>query len=91
MVQHNGKKQHFTINSATPSNPANRTLESIYHKFNFIFSVTPEVNLDMHPCGLDREHPRAKKLTQRLTEWCESNIAEKNVVPPAVTDDCGAA
>ena len=66
MVQNNGNIQHFTINSATPSNPANRTLESIYHTFNFIFSVRPEVNLDVHPCGLDHicEHPHATKLTQ---------------------------
>ena len=74
MVQQNGNKQHFTINSATPTNPANRTLESIYHTFNFIFSVRPEVNLDVHPCELDRicEHPRAMKLTQGLKEWCVS-------------------
>jgi len=72
MVQQNGNKQHFTINSATPSNPANRTLESIYHTFKFVSSVRPDVNLDVHPCGLDRicKHPCATKITQRLTEWC---------------------
>jgi len=68
MVQQNGNKQHFTINSATSSNPANRTLESIYHTLKFVFSVRPEVNLDVHPRGLDRicEHPLAMKLTQQL-------------------------
>ena len=45
---------NFRINSATPSNPANRTPESIYHTFHFVFSVRPEVNFDVHPCGLDR-------------------------------------
>ena len=74
MVQQNGNKQHFTINSATPSNPAIRTLQSIYHTINFVFSVRPEVNLDVHQCGLDHicEYPRGTKLTQRLTEWCVS-------------------
>ena len=52
MVQTNGNKQDFTINSATPSNPANRTLESIYQTFDFVFSVRSEINLDMHPCGI---------------------------------------
>jgi len=69
MVQQNGNKQHFTINSAASSNPANRTLESIYHTFNFVFSVRPEVNLDVYPCGLDC--------------ICEFIIAETNVVPPS--------
>ena len=84
MVQQNGNKQHFTINSATPSNPANRTLESIYHTFNFVFSVRPGVNLDVHPCGLHRicEHPRTTKLTQRLTE---SIIAETNAPQQSLT------
>ena len=86
MVQQNGNKQHFTINSATPSNPTNRILESIYHTFIFIFSVRPEVNL---VGSIVCEHPRATKLTQRLMEWCESIIAETNTVPPEVTDDCG--
>ena len=86
MVQQDGNKQHFTINSATPSNPANITLESIYHTFNFVFSVRPEVNL---VGSIVCEHPRATKLTQRLMEWCESIIAETNTVPPEVTDDCG--
>ena len=74
MVKQNGNKRHITIYSATPSNPANRTLESIYHTFNFHFSVRPEVKLDVHPSGLDHicEHPRATKLTQQLTEWCVS-------------------
>ena len=65
MFQKNGNKQHITINSATPSNPAKRNLESIYHTFNFVFSVRPEVNLDVHQCGLDHicEHPSATKLT----------------------------
>ena len=93
MVQQNGNKQHFTINSATSSNPANRTLESIYHTLYFVFSVMPDVNLDMHPCGLDRicEHPRSTKFTQRLTDWFESPILRRRMLyPPAVTDDCGA-
>ena len=74
MVQKNGNKQNFKINSATPSNTANRTLESIYHTVKFVFSVRPEVKLDVHPCGLDCicEHQCATKLTQRLTEWCVS-------------------
>ena len=93
MIQQNCNKQHFTINSATSSNPAKRTLKSIYHTFNFVFSVRPEVNRDMHPCGLDRicEHPRATKLTQRLTDWFEStSLWRRMFYPPAVTDDCGA-
>jgi len=93
VVQQNGNKQHFTINSATSSNPANRTLESIYHTFNFVFSVRPEVNLDVHTCGLDRicEHPRATKLAQRLTEWFVSpSLWRRMLYPPAVTADCGA-
>ena len=93
VVQQNGNKQHFTINSATSSNPANRNVESIYHTFNFVFSVWPEVNLDVHPCGLDRicEHPHAMKLTQRLTEWLVSpSLQRRMLYPPAVTDDCGA-
>ena len=87
MVQQNGNKQHFTIIYATPSNPANRILESIYYTFNFVFSIRPEVNL---VGSIVCEHPRATKLTQRLMEWCESIIAETNIVPPAVTDDCSA-
>jgi len=65
MAQQNGKKQHFTINSATTSNPANRTLESIYQTFNFVFLGRPEINLEVHPSGLDHisEHPRATKIT----------------------------
>jgi len=93
MVQQNGNKQHFTINSATLSNPANRTLESIYHTLNFVFSVKPDVNLDVHPCGLDRicKHPPATKLTQRLTEWFVSpSLQRRMLYLPAVTDDCGA-
>ena len=69
------------------------TLESIYHTFNFVFSVTPEVNLDVHPCGLDHicEHQRATKLPQRLTKWCVSpSLQTKMLYPPAVTVDCGA-
>ena len=83
MVQQNGNKQHFTINSVTPSNPANRTLQSIYHTFKFVFSVRPEVNLAVHPCGLDHicEHPRATKLTQRLTEWCVSPSLQRQTHP----------
>jgi len=93
MVQKNDNKEHFTINSAASSNPANRTLKSIYHTFNFVFSVRPEVILDVHPCGLDRicEHPRATKLTQRLTEWFVSSPLQRQMLyPPAVSDDCGA-
>ena len=84
MIQQNGNKQHFTINSATPSNTANRTLESIYHTFNFVFSVRPEVNLDVHACGLDRicEHPSATKLTQRLPEWCVSPSLQSKCCAP---------
>jgi len=84
MVQQNGNKQHFTINSATSSNTANRTLKSIYHIFNFVWSVRPEVNLDMHPCGLDRicEHPRATKLRQRLAEWFVSPSIHRRMLYP---------
>jgi len=84
MVQQNGNKQHFTINSTSSSNPANRTLESIYQTFNFVFSVRPEVNLDVHPCGLDHicEHPRATKLTQQLTEWCVSPSLQRRMFYP---------
>jgi len=91
MVQQNGNKQHFTINSAASSNPANRTLESIYHTFNFVFSVRPEVKLDVHPCGLDRicEHPCATKLTQGLTEWWVYHCRDE-CCTPEVTDNCGA-
>jgi len=93
VVQQNGNKQHFTINSVTSSNPTNRKLESIYHTFNFVFSVRPEVKPDMHPCGLDRicEHPRVTKLTQRVTEWFVSPSSRRRTLyPAAVTDDCGA-
>jgi len=71
MVQENGNKQNFRINSATSSNPAKRIVESIYDTLKIVFSVRPEVNINVHPCGLDRicEHPRAMKLTQRLMEW----------------------
>jgi len=85
MVQQNGNKHHFTINSATPSNPGIRTLQSIYHIFYFVFSVRPEVNLDVHPCGLDRicKHPCAMKLTQRLTEWwCVSPSLQRQMFYP---------
>jgi len=80
MVQQNGNKQHFTIYSATPSNAANTTLESIYHTFKFDFSVRPEVKLDVHPFGLDRicEHPCATKHTAIDGVVCESIIAETN-------------
>ena len=83
MIQQNCNKQHFTINSATSSNPAKRTLKSIYHTFNFVFSVWPEVNRDMHPCGLDRicEHPRATKFTQRLTEWWVHHCGDECCTP----------
>jgi len=59
--------------------------ESIYHTFHFVFAVRPEVNFDVHPCGLNRicEHPRATEFTQRLTGWCVTIIAEKNAVPPS--------
>ena len=67
-------------------------LESIYHTFKFIFSVRPEVKLDVLPCGLDRicEQPRATKLTQRLTELCVSPSLQTNVVTPAATYNSGA-
>jgi len=85
MVEQNGNKQHFTINSATPSNPGIRTLQSIYHTFNFVFSVRPEVNLDVQPSGLNRicEHPRATKFTQRLTEWCVSPSLQRRRFTPS--------
>jgi len=84
IVQQNGNKQHFTINSATSSNPANRTLESIYHTFNFVLLVRPEVNPDVDPCGLDRicEQPRVTELTQRLTEWFVSPSLRRRMLNP---------
>jgi hypothetical protein len=65
----------------------------MYHTFNFVSSVRPEVNLDMLPRGLvvfvwAPVHHKNDEAIDSMAY--ESFIEETIIVPTAVTDDCGA-
>jgi len=51
----------------------------IYQTIQIIFSVRPHVNLDVHPCSLDRicQHPCATKPT----EWWVHHCGHKHCTP----------
>ena len=94
MIQLNSNKltQHCTINSKTSSNPANREpLNPFTTQITFSQQGLRLTLTCIHVASIVFVSIRVPRTDGEIEQVvCESITVETNIVPSAVTDDCGA-